>query len=201
MPDYPTDEPRTLEKQGGERPDVPHDAQFTDPMQAAQTEEPAVWRPPNAEELDKLDAWAAVTPGLPTIASANIAVIDGYQDPTPGYAGPLAVLVFTHMDEGTGVTTVALSDLPDPWEILAGINQLRESGASPVETVEELGIEGDELALNAIDAELTDLDPVGDGDRVNYLERVADAIEAGADIEADTEAAKVLRGDEPEGDA
>lgn len=141
----------------------------------------AVWRPPNEAELAKLDVWAAVTPGVPSIDSAHVAVIDGYQDPTPGYAGPLAVLVFTHMDEGTGVRTLALADLNDPRETIEDISQLRDSGATPAEAVEELGLAGDTDAVNAIEAELSDLDPVGYGDRVNYFGRVADEIEAGAD--------------------
>lgn len=114
MPDYPTDEPATLERQGGDRPNVAHDAQFTDAMQALHSEQPAVWRPPNAEELAKLEHWAEETPGVPPLESPHIAVIDGYQDPTPGYAGPLAVLVYSHMDGGEGVATVALLDLADP---------------------------------------------------------------------------------------
>lgn len=137
MPDYPTDEPATYEKQAGNvRP-----ALFKDAMQVQYSEHPATWSPPNAEQLAKLEAWAEETPGVPDLESAHVAVIDGYQDPTPGYAGPLAVLVFMHshteQTRSEGVTTVALSNLSDPRD----------------------------------------------------------------DIEADTEAAKVLRGEKPEGGA
>lgn len=84
-----TEPPRTVEKQGGERPGVAHDAQFTDTFDSAAM--PATWRPPNAAEVEQLreefDGEGVV------IDQLYVAVIDGYQTDQPGFAGPLAVVV------------------------------------------------------------------------------------------------------------
>lgn len=98
---------QTYERQAGKNPDVPGSARFTDLNNRAE------WRPPNMDELETIRRKFTQS-----IDGVHIAVIDGYQSDTPGYAGPLAVLVGGDVNI---VETVPLrihrGDVVDVWDL------------------------------------------------------------------------------------